>query len=162
MQLGEVAQGAGAEALDDFIGLHLDLGAGALLQLGAEALRQLVHLVHVFRARDDGGRRHHGVLFRLGAHAQLKPRDALFRQLALHQRLLAELVEEPPGHGLLRDGLGHRRGMLPGEQPVQAGARAAHQLVVLRHPAQAGFHRDPGRGADDFVQLHDLGVHDLL
>ena len=136
---------------------------GPLLELGAETPGEGVHLADVLGAGHDRSRRDDGVLLRLRPHPQLEVRDALLRQFALGERLLAELVEQAPGDGLLRERLGEGGRVLPGQQPVQVGAGPGHELVVLRHAAKAGLHgRSRRLPRISLVELHDLRVRDPL
>ena len=50
----------------------------------------------------------------------------------------------------------------PAQQAVEVLAEARVQLVILRHAHERRLHRHAGGGADDAVELGDLGVSELL
>ena len=162
MQLGEMPELLRAEFLDEHERLRLRRRARALLQLVAELARELPHAAHELRARHDRRRGDDGVLFRVRAHREGETLEALLLQLALHEGLLGKLIEQAALHPLFLERVLERRGVLPGEQPVETRVGFRHQLVVFRHPAVSRLDHDAGRRADEFVELEDLRLDDRL
>src|ERR1017187_6833764 len=83
VELGEVAKGAGPEALDDPRRLLLDERPGALLQGAAEAPRQRMHPADILGAGDDRGRGHDRILLSPRPHPQVEVPDPHLRELPL-------------------------------------------------------------------------------
>jgi len=118
---------------------------------------------------DELGAGHHRsssddrIRFSLGAHPQVEILHALLRELALHEGLFGELVEEAPRHGAFGERITEGGRVLPGKEAVEVGAGATHQLVAASHRAAvADFDYDTFCAANERIEPDDLIIDDLL